>query len=330
MHTFREISAPNVDASRTHLNWTAGAKTSAEVRDAVKALLPDKRRKDAVLCIEYLITASPEWLREAQEKDRIAYFNRAISWLRQRHGKANIVCLNLQRDETSEHLVAYVVPRTTDGRLSAKDFLGGRSKLSAMQTDFWHQVGRPAGLQRGLEGSIAKHTTAKQYSAALSKNPELIRPAQPNIRFSDRVSGRAGRMRSEYSAASDEYVSLIEKARNEAIMMRNARQRQEDELNRLRAEQERADTLKLQLEAVKAENATLRVTLKNQLRDFAIKTADLKAQLTRTTNYLSTMLAILIGKKKQFHIESTKAQNENTMSQGKAMANKVGGIYGKH
>ena len=51
-HTFREIATPNADASRTHLNWTSGAQTSAKVCAAIMATLPAKRRKDAVLCIE--------------------------------------------------------------------------------------------------------------------------------------------------------------------------------------------------------------------------------------------------------------------------------------
>ena len=251
MHTFREIPAPNVDASRTHLNWTANSKTSEEVYAAIKALLPEKRRKDAVLCIEYLITASPEWLREAEEKDRIAYFNHAISWLRMRHGKANIVCLNLQRDETSEHLVAYVVPRTLDGRLSAKDFLGGRAKLTAMQTDFWNKVGRVAGLDRGLEGSTAKHTTAKQYSAALSKNRTLVPPEKPDITLSDRISGRAATMKAEYSAASENYLLLIEQARNQAIFVKSARKERDQELKYLRAKQEEHQSLKQRLELLR-------------------------------------------------------------------------------
>ncbi|WP_350608872.1 plasmid recombination protein, partial [Pseudoalteromonas sp. AC40-MNA-CIBAN-0181] len=31
------------------------------VKQIIKDRLPEKRRADAVLCIEYLITASPEW-----------------------------------------------------------------------------------------------------------------------------------------------------------------------------------------------------------------------------------------------------------------------------
>lgn len=131
-HTFREIPTPNADASRTHLNKTLGAQDAAAVRAAIETRLPAKRRKDAVLAIEYLVTASPEWFRTAPTKQQNAYFGAAVRWLEARHGKTNIVCVNMQLDETSPHLVAYVVPLTKDGRLSAKDFLGGRKVLSEM------------------------------------------------------------------------------------------------------------------------------------------------------------------------------------------------------
>ncbi len=301
MHTFREIPAPNVDASRTHLNWTAGSKNSVELCGAIKALLPEKRRKDAVLCIEYLITASPEWLRTADERQRIAYFNGAIGWLRKRHGKENIVCLNLQRDETSEHLVAYVVPRTADGRLSAKDFLGGRAKLTAMQTDFWAQVGRAVGLERGLEGSTTKHTTAKQYSAALSKNRTLLAPPQPVITLSDRLSGRAATIAAEHTTATESYLMLIEQTRNEAILLSKARFNHDQELKSLREEKLQFDLLKKSETHLRKENTQLHNALKEQLEHFSNQIKSLKEQLWQVTGYLSKLAAMALLQRMQLN-----------------------------
>ena len=65
-----------------------------------------------------------------------------------------------------------------DGRLNAKHFLGGREKLSKMQTDFADNVGRSVGLVRGLEGSKAEHQTIKQYYAnvntAVKISPDIV------------------------------------------------------------------------------------------------------------------------------------------------------------
>jgi len=58
--------------------------------------------------------------------------------------------------------------------LSAKDFIGGRERLRADQTSF-AQVLKPLGLERGIEGSKAKHQTIRSYYNAVNANkpPEL-------------------------------------------------------------------------------------------------------------------------------------------------------------
>lgn len=166
-HTFRTRETPNADPARFALNEHAGPADPAGVREAIDALLPEKRRKDAVLCIEYFVGASPEFFRNGG--DQLAYFTRAVRWLEERHGAANLVSWAIHRDETSPHLVAYVVPIDGAGKLNAKHFLGGKAKLSAMQTDFAARVGASVGLERGIEGSKATHTSIRQYYGALSQ-----------------------------------------------------------------------------------------------------------------------------------------------------------------
>ena len=59
-HAFREQPTPNADPDKAAKNEHVGATSAAEAMEKVRARLPEKRRKDAVLAIEYLITASPE------------------------------------------------------------------------------------------------------------------------------------------------------------------------------------------------------------------------------------------------------------------------------
>lgn len=93
-HTFREVPTPNADAKRTHLNHTEGAQSSLDLADVLKTKLPKNRRRDAVVCIEYLITASPEWWEKAPLKQQNAYLDAAIAWVKSRHGNDNVLCLN--------------------------------------------------------------------------------------------------------------------------------------------------------------------------------------------------------------------------------------------
>ena len=159
-HNYRTIETPNADPNRTLKNDHTVA-TPEAVKKAIQNRLPEKRRSDAVLCIEYLITASPEWDGWGTSKET-EFFKRASLWLSDKHGEENITGVSIHKDVTTPHLVAYVVPIDQKGKLNCKDFLGGRAKLNKMQTDFANTVS-DLGLTRGKEGSKAKHTSIKEY-----------------------------------------------------------------------------------------------------------------------------------------------------------------------
>lgn len=169
-HTFRTRETPNADPERLTDNQVLhGPSTAADVHQALRDRLPEKHRKDAVLGIEYFVGASPEWFKSGQDGSR--YFARAVDWLKDQHGAENVVSAVVHRDETSPHLVVYVVPRDASGRLNAKKWLGGKAALSKMQTAFANEVGAAAGLERGIEGSLARHTTIREYYAAANQPP---------------------------------------------------------------------------------------------------------------------------------------------------------------
>nr|WP_295108297.1 MobV family relaxase [uncultured Caulobacter sp.] len=168
-HTFRERETHNADPALKLANEHWGAETGAGALAAIRAALPAKYRSDAVLCIEYFVGHSPEW-----RGDDAAYFRGSLHWLCDRHGAENVISAHVHRDEKTPHLVAYVVPRDGD-KLNAKKWLGGKKTLSEMQTDFWQRVGREHGLERGIEGSVARHQTVKEYYSTISRAADLGR-----------------------------------------------------------------------------------------------------------------------------------------------------------
>ena len=170
-HTFREQPTPNANPAQLRRNKTIGAIGVEQVLEALRGRLPDKRRSDAVLCIEYLVTASPEvFKRHGGHLDDLGggYFDDALGWLKQRHGPENVISSTVHLDESTPHLVAYVVPRTKDGRLSCRDFLGGPAKLREMQDSFHTACGVKRGLERGLRGSKAKHEDVAAFYTTLT------------------------------------------------------------------------------------------------------------------------------------------------------------------
>lgn len=197
------MPTPNSNgAANVHVS---GASSAAGLANAVLSKLPERRRKGAVLCIEYLITASPEVFARhgGTMPDTGGYFDRAIAWLKARHGGANIVSAAVHLDERTPHLIAYVLPLTKDGRLSARDFLGGGAKLREMQSDFHHWCGKPFGLSRGIEGAKATHQKVGQYYQALAA-------ADPVIERSDLAAAAIG-------IQTPNYKALLMRAKTSAI-----------------------------------------------------------------------------------------------------------------
>ena len=169
-HAYRERETPNADASRTPDNDHWAAKSTDEAMGRLRELLPEKRRKDAVLAVEYVMTASPDWWKSASQEQQAAFFDQAHKWLANKYGADRIITASIHRDETSPHMTAFVVPLTQDGRLSAKEFIGNKAQMTRDQTTFAASVA-DLGLQRGIEGSKARHTRIQAFYEALERPP---------------------------------------------------------------------------------------------------------------------------------------------------------------
>ena len=217
-HSYRTIETPNADPNLTPKNHHSVA-TPEAVKQAIKDRLPEKRRSDAVLCIEYLITASPEWDGWGKSAE-FEFFKRASLWLSDKHGAENIAGVSIHRDVTTPHLVAYVVPIDQKGKLNCKDFLGGRVKLNQMQTDFANTVA-DLGLTRGKEGSKAKHTSIKEYYhdinhardfsiTAVAPRPEMF---ESKARYGEKVTAAVIKQVEPIVKAANSILIDYEKAR---------------------------------------------------------------------------------------------------------------------
>ncbi|MDE2422466.1 MAG: plasmid recombination protein [Gammaproteobacteria bacterium] len=191
-HTFRDRETLNADPDKTPDNEHSSidAKT---VKQAILHRLPSKLRKDNVLVIEHLITASPEYF---TSNDGSIYFDTTKKWLAERYGEENVISTHIHRDETSPHLIAYVVPLdSATGKLNAKKWLGGKAKLSEMQTEFASYV-EHLQLERGLKRSNARHTTIREYYAHVNaierpNTPVIILPARKLFESDTSYTGRA-------------------------------------------------------------------------------------------------------------------------------------------
>ncbi|CAF1381070.1 unnamed protein product [Didymodactylos carnosus] len=229
-HNYRDRPTLNANPQQTPNNEHS-LKNAELVMSAIKDKLPEKRRKDAVLCVEYLITASPDWV-GWNKSDEQKYFDDAKKWLEDKHGRDNVIATTIHRDESTPHMIAYVVP-LVDGKLNAKKFLGGRQKLSDMQTDFAKSVGEPLGLVRGLEGSKAEHQTIKQYysniNTAVKISPDIVLDV-PEKRLLESKENYENRVFEVLDQAVSPILNKTASLQHQLLVMTNAYKGSRDEI----------------------------------------------------------------------------------------------------
>ena len=87
-----------------------------------------RTRKDSVMMVETLITASPEFMNQLPPEEQKAYFQTALDFISERVGKQNILSAVVHMDERTPHMHLCFVPITPDNKLSAKAILGKQGK----------------------------------------------------------------------------------------------------------------------------------------------------------------------------------------------------------
>lgn len=119
---------------------------------------PDKHRRDAVLAVEFVLTASPEWFAKATPEEYAAWVQKNTDWIRQELGE-NFVQAVLHEDEKTPHIHAYG-SCLVDGKLNFAKMYGTPGKLTRLQ-DRYALAMKRFGLKRGEKGSKATHQDIK-------------------------------------------------------------------------------------------------------------------------------------------------------------------------
>jgi len=103
-HVTRSRETPNADPARQHLNSVLVGDGHrpvdlilgrvAEITSERAAAGGKKLRSDAVLAVEYILTASPEHFSEKSHNEILAWADHSIKFLTEKHGK-NVVSATL-------------------------------------------------------------------------------------------------------------------------------------------------------------------------------------------------------------------------------------------
>ena len=201
-HIERKIIPKNADPTRTHLNRVlveypdgVHGRDEAIAHRLNTAGIRRKITHDQVRVVRVVLSGTHEDMMNIQEKGELdEWCNDSIQWLQATFGKDNVVAAHLHMDEKTPHIHAAVVPIVTGERRKAKkeqtdgkrkyrkktnsvrlcaDDLFNRQTLVAYH-DNYARVMAKYGLQRGVRGSEARHTTTMQYYRDLKKKNEVL------------------------------------------------------------------------------------------------------------------------------------------------------------
>lgn len=123
-----------------------------------------KTRSNSVLALDTIYTASPDFFTGKNNTENDRFFRDCLKFHESHFG--HIISAVVHYDETTPHLHVISVPLTKDNRLSARDVIGNKSKMSKTQDAFFEQVGRGYGLERGIhmDGQEKKeHISAQEH-----------------------------------------------------------------------------------------------------------------------------------------------------------------------
>lgn len=233
-HNMRSVPVPNAAPGTGGAIVLAGSDDPAG--DVISRLPVDsngeiKVRKNAVWAMEHLLTASPEYFRpdnpgaagQYDESRMEAWKDRAMRFLHDRYGD-NLAHAVLHLDEATPHIQALVVPRREDGKLDAAK-LFDPDALVRMQSDYADCMA-DIGLERGIEGSKAKHESIKAYYGRVNApDPEISTIKTPSPKdieaptLAERIPGTAAyRAR---KAAEKNHDNQSERRKKEVAKRRN-------------------------------------------------------------------------------------------------------------
>ena len=154
-------SNPDIDTSRSHLNFHLVSPERKYRAEAEKQIAEAgcRTRSDSVRVVEVLVTASPEFFKGKKKAEIKAYFQEALDFIQQHQNPRTIISAVVHMDEKTPHMHLCFAPLTEDKRLSAKEIVGNKKKLTWWQDEFWkHMVGKYPDLERGESASETGRT----------------------------------------------------------------------------------------------------------------------------------------------------------------------------
>lgn len=242
-----EASNSQIDSERTKNNYRFTpyfGKTYTEFINGRIKELGLSPRKDAVVMNSFVLGSDKTFFDGLSKVEQYNFFSDCYKFFAERYGEENIIAAVVHTDETTPHMHLNLMPVTKGGRLCSKQ-LFDKPQLQKLQTDFYEEVGKKYGLERGKEGSQKKHLSTAEFKAKkIIEQAEAIR--EENQVYADALeeaksgefSRNKGKLKQQAIAAVAENADLKKRLNKsmgetlEYVKKAEALQRQRDNDNR--------------------------------------------------------------------------------------------------
>lgn len=180
-----------------------------------------KARSNSVLALDTIYTASPQFFQERTNAENDKFFQDCLKFHNEHFG--HIISAVVHYDETTPHLHIISVPLTQDGRLSARDVIGNKAKMSKTQDAFFEQVGKGYGLERGIhmDGQEKKqHISAQEHE--LREIKQEIARGQERLEAVEHSEETARTRAQKYRQTAAELQKQVEQLQKERVEQHNS------------------------------------------------------------------------------------------------------------
>lgn len=191
-----------------------------DINNEIKAV-GAKARSNSVMALDTIYTASPDFFQGKTNQQNDDFFKDCLQFHQEHFG--HIISAVVHYDETTPHLHVISVPLTKDGRLSARDVIGNKAKMSKTQDAFFEQVGRGYGLQRGIhiDGQEKKeHISAQEHK--LREIRQQIAREQEQLEAIEHSEEMARIRAQESKRTAEELQKQVEQLQKERAKQHNS------------------------------------------------------------------------------------------------------------
>ena len=188
-----EFDKSDIDWGKTNDNifLVQTEQWNREITKAIKRIETEtekKTRKDAVVLLDGLFTASPEFFEGKTTQEIKKYFEDCLDFYVKEYcqgDETRVLNAVIHLDETTPHMQVASIPVYTSesgNRLNAKIIMGNKTDYRKRQDRFFEAVSEKYGLERGEPASAINdkvHTTKREWQAAtqeeaIAKNNQVL------------------------------------------------------------------------------------------------------------------------------------------------------------